>query len=355
MKILQYISELLLIHDCVIVPGFGGFIATHVPAKIQPVVNSFTPPKKEIIFNSGIRHNDGILATYIAKEENISYAEALAMIDSFVEECHQALNDKGCVEFLHVGAIHLDSNNFFRFQQDPEQNLLLSSYGLSNFISPAIQRDGIEKRIEKVFAENRTLSSDQKSSGVWTKVAMISVPAAAIFVWAFLNVNTISDVSNNYTNLTSIFSGRSQEVSGIVKPAKHTTNGLCDVYENTLDIQNSKSVFRLEQKTLYPCFTENTNYVEINPDEAVTAAIPEVPGGECKFFIIGSCNRNKDLAENYKSKLIGKGYRNANIIEPKGNGLFKVYIDCFDTETAAQQELSKIQDSENTEAWLLKM
>ena len=37
------------------------------------------------------------------------------------------------------------------------------------------------------------------------------------------------------------------------------------------------------------------------------------------------------------------------------NGLFKVFIDCFDTEEAAQAGLAKIQNSENPDAWLLKM
>ena len=353
MKVLQYISELLLHHDCVIVPGFGGFIATHVPAGIQPVVNSFTPPRKEILFNAGLTHNDGLLATYIAQKEHITYPEALALIHKFVEESLQELKNKGKIEILHVGTVVLDSNNFYKFQQDQDYNLLLSSYGLSNFISPSIQRESIEKRIEKAFSESRNAKSGRKTSNVWAKVAMISVPAAAVFVWAFVNVGTINDVTDNYTNLTSIFSGNDKVVEKVVRPAKGINCDIPQVYENALDVENSKSIFKPEQQTFYPCFTEFT--VKTVAETDVETAAITTPDEPCRFFVIGSCNRVRDLAENYKSRLINKGYQNANIIEPKDNGLFKVYIDCFDTEEAAQAGLAKIQNSENPDAWLLKM
>jgi hypothetical protein len=353
MKVLQYISELLLHHDCVIVPGFGGFIATHVPAGIQPVVNSFAPPRKEILFNAALTHNDGLLATYIAQKEHISYPEALVLINKFVEESLQELKNKGKIEMLHVGTVMLDSNNFYKFQQDQDHNLLLSSYGLTNFISPSIQRESIEKRIEKAFSESRTQRSDRKTSNVWAKVAMISVPAAAVFVWAFVNVGTINDVSNNYTNLTSIFSGNSNTVEKVVRCAKNINYNIPKVYENALDVENCKSIFKPEQQTFYPCFTESS-VKTVTETDAATADVT-TPNGPCKFFIIGSCNRVKDLAENYKSRLINKGYQNANIIEPKDNGLFKVYINCFDTEEAAKAGLTDIQNNENPDAWLLKM
>lgn len=354
MRILQHISELLLCHDCVIIPGFGGFIATQIPAGIQPVINSFTPPRKEILFNPGIRHNDGLLATHIAQKENISYSEAVSSINKFVEESMQQLKDQGKFEILHVGTIFMDSSRYFSFQQDKDNNLLLSSFGLSNFISPAIQREGLEKRIEKVIAENRKLRPEGKSTNLWAKAAMITVPAAAIFVWAFVNVGNIRDVADNYTNLTSIFSGSGSEIIITARPGNNSKPDFPKVYENAYDVANSKGVFNPEEKTIYPCFEEFTPKTQGDANEK-NSAISEEPSTGCKIFVIGSCNRNKDLAENYKSRLIAKGYQNANIIEPKGNGLYKVYIDCFDSEESAKAGLSSIQDNENPEAWLLKM
>ena len=74
MDIVRHINNLLLKHNCVIVPGLGGFVANYKSARIHPVNHTFTPPAKEIVFNTGLKHNDGILATYIALELNINYS-----------------------------------------------------------------------------------------------------------------------------------------------------------------------------------------------------------------------------------------------------------------------------------------
>ncbi|MBA3284223.1 MAG: SPOR domain-containing protein, partial [Nitrosopumilus sp.] len=59
MKIDQHISQLLYHHDCVIVPGFGGFVTNSQPARIHPVQHQFYPPSKSLGFNIHLRRNDG--------------------------------------------------------------------------------------------------------------------------------------------------------------------------------------------------------------------------------------------------------------------------------------------------------
>jgi len=45
------IGELLLRHNCVILPGFGGFIAQRQPARIDYHSGTMHPPGKSILFN----------------------------------------------------------------------------------------------------------------------------------------------------------------------------------------------------------------------------------------------------------------------------------------------------------------
>ena len=54
MDITKYIKELLFLHDCVILPGFGGFVANYKSAKIDEIRNVFFPPSKDIGFNREI-------------------------------------------------------------------------------------------------------------------------------------------------------------------------------------------------------------------------------------------------------------------------------------------------------------
>ena len=66
-----YINELLYIHDCVIIPGFGGFVGNHISAKLNKASKTLTPPSKQILFNENLKTNDGLLINYILENENI--------------------------------------------------------------------------------------------------------------------------------------------------------------------------------------------------------------------------------------------------------------------------------------------
>ncbi|MCX6268123.1 MAG: hypothetical protein NTW16_12315, partial [Bacteroidetes bacterium] len=76
MDIRNCIADLLSLHDCVIIPGFGGFIGNYSPARIDQVNHTFHPPTKELLFNVNLKQNDGLLASAIAASWMISYADA---------------------------------------------------------------------------------------------------------------------------------------------------------------------------------------------------------------------------------------------------------------------------------------
>ena len=357
MNVLQYISELLYHHDCVIVPGFGGFVANPVPASIHPVSHSFSPPSKDIMFNSALITNDGILANYIASKENISYVHALHEIHNFVAEIKSTLNHDKKIVIAKVGTIYLDDQSNFNFQPDRENNYRISSFGLSSFTSPAIQREGIEKRIGKAFSESKVFRSERKKKNTFARVAIISIPAAAVIVWGFLNTSVIQDVSTNYSNLFSVFSAKTHEVAVKKVPFNYSPRQNSPfTSEDALDVSGEYNIFQARNlnAVVYPCLVSNDILAETTTVAEETTPT-ETATTNCRFYIIGSCNKNKDNAENYKNSLISKGYTNANIMEPSGNGLYKVFINCFDNEASAVEAMNQIHADINPNAWLLKM
>ena len=82
MNISLNIKELLYFHDCVILPGFGGFIANNVNAKIS-ASNIFSPPAKAIAFNRNLNNDDGLLADHIVRKEKLSYSDTRKIINDF--------------------------------------------------------------------------------------------------------------------------------------------------------------------------------------------------------------------------------------------------------------------------------
>jgi nucleoid DNA-binding protein len=147
-EINQYINELLLLNDCVIIPEFGGFVANYKPALIEG--NQFFPPCKEIAFNNKLISNDGLLINFIADQEGLSYFSAKQKLEDFVEETLLCLEQNRNVYFEGVGYLHYDSRENLQFEPQLKQNLLVESYGLQNFSYEKLYQRQIPKPAFKV-------------------------------------------------------------------------------------------------------------------------------------------------------------------------------------------------------------
>ncbi len=155
MKIAYYIADLLFEHECIVIPGLGGFISKEHPASVHPVKHQFKPPYKEIVFNPHLRANDGMLLNFIAQQEQLSYGDAKQKLDRFVLKCLEELGNGRRITFRNIGFIQYDEHRQIIFQADENQNYLGSSFGLSGFVSPAIKREGFQERLEKTIQQQR--------------------------------------------------------------------------------------------------------------------------------------------------------------------------------------------------------
>jgi hypothetical protein len=131
------IGDLLLQHNCVIVPGFGGFVAQRVSAQIDMEKGIMLPPSKSILFNRQLINNDGLLISTYAASNKVTYPLAESTVEGAVISWHDALKAGQRVSIDRVGIIFLDQERNICFEQDRYFNLLLESYGLGpvHFIS----------------------------------------------------------------------------------------------------------------------------------------------------------------------------------------------------------------------------
>lgn len=138
MTVEKYINELLYRYDCVIVPNFGGFITNKIGAKVNSFTHTFHPPTKQITFNTHLKQNDGLVVSYIAAVENISFEKALAKINASVASWNESLKN-GAVVFENIGALAFNEKKQLIFEPQKEHNFLINSFGLSTVSSPAIK------------------------------------------------------------------------------------------------------------------------------------------------------------------------------------------------------------------------
>jgi hypothetical protein len=125
------IGQLLLRHNCVIIPSFGGFVAKQVSAKIDFENGTMYPPSKSLLFNRQLINNDGLLINEYASANGKSFVEASAEVKEVTDHWKSKLHSGGRIEIDKVGKLFFDAENNICFEQDRFYNLLLESFGLS--------------------------------------------------------------------------------------------------------------------------------------------------------------------------------------------------------------------------------
>lgn len=144
MKIAHYIVDLLVLHDCVIIPDFGALIANLRSAKVSEK-HYFCPENKEIGFNSQLKHSDGLLVNTIATREHISYEEAQQKVSLFVQDLKEELERKQEFTLDKVGHFRLDEHKSLLFTPDYHTSFYAGTLGMESFHMPVLDKVAKEK------------------------------------------------------------------------------------------------------------------------------------------------------------------------------------------------------------------
>lgn len=120
MNLSKHLSTLIVMHDCVIVPGLGAFLSNYVPSGVDDRTKLFFPPSKEVLFNEKINRNDGLLVSHIADVEGLSYEEALQMVERFCQQSTELLYAGKVVDLEGIGLLKINQYGrieFISYQQ----------------------------------------------------------------------------------------------------------------------------------------------------------------------------------------------------------------------------------------------
>jgi len=328
MNIEQYISDLLYEHDCVIIPGLGGFIGNYTPARVNPVHHTFFPPCKSLLFNINLKQNDGLLANRIVQDKMIPYEEAMHFIRSFVNHCNSLLKEEKKIRLGNIGTLFMDNRGTLQFDQDKEVNYLMESYGLTSFISLPIQRHGIHKGLEKKISGYVIPSSGKKRS--FTKslkwAAFLALPFGAAVLLGITNFNKLKNIPVSY--------------SGLLYPA---------ISSVSIPVPSTEKVKTSIQPSghLLVSASEESPVPEIRPTRIIPHEVTRL------FGIIVGAFKIHDNAERLVADLRQKGH-DASIFDETKTGLSRVSIQNFSNRDEALTSLAIIRAVEFPAAWLLE-
>jgi hypothetical protein len=330
MDIAVYIGDLLCQHDCVIVPGFGGFVASYAPAKIHPVTHTFHPPSKYILFNSKLTRDDGLLIDYICQSKGILYDEAKARLEDTVWKLNNSLEKGERIFLKEVGVFRLDAGERLIFEPDETANFLEDSFGLASFVSPPVNRKGYKKRYEPGFVDRRESRRVEKI--ISRKVLAYMVIILFLFTGGWFGI---------HSGLVRFGSTEHASIAKIPDP------GLEKPFGESLKPEPVAATIPLKDLD----FTKEI----VNEDDVSLSETPEaeeivsVP----LYHIIGGAFAHEENAEKLLLALRQKGF-DAQRPGLSPSGLHMVSYFATHDKNEALLNLASIRRDENQTAWLLK-
>lgn len=129
-KLEKALKELLVSHNTVILPGFGAFVATDIPAMVDSQNNVIYPPRRKVNYNPDVTNDDGVFTSYYARQERISKDTAAEHVAQFIEEVNHKLHRGNPWVVEDLGKFIIDGLEHLNFFPDPDQNFVPQSYGL---------------------------------------------------------------------------------------------------------------------------------------------------------------------------------------------------------------------------------
>ena len=178
----QYIEELLIQHECVIVPNLGGFVTYRDKAYIRN--NRLYAPAQRVRFNQLLTYHDGLLAEAYMRDRNISYSEALNAINTDVEQIKKSLNNGNTILFGRIGALSLSADNTIIFKNEDckflPENIGLPVVNLKQLTTQSNNDNTI------------TLNIPRASSNIIRYAAMLIV----VFIFSLLIPTPVTDATH---------------------------------------------------------------------------------------------------------------------------------------------------------------
>ena len=173
MNLYNTIYQLVCDNDCVIIPGFGGFVTNRFPADVDFSKQEFYPPSRKVAFNENLSLSDGLLLNYISQTEDVSWADAEQIVKSFVDELNEKLSDGKTLTFDDLGSFSRRTGSLVFVPNTA--NLLDEAFGLATFnfpMLPSVSKPRIESAIIKGIPDKNGKKNRRGRAIAWSLSAV---------------------------------------------------------------------------------------------------------------------------------------------------------------------------------------
>ena len=378
----RHIEILLLSNDCVIVPGFGGFVAHHKVAEYDMEEKTFYPPQRVLGFNSQLVLNDSLLVQSYAEAYDLSYPEALRKIENEVEEIKQQIEIEGEYKFRGIGTVSKTAEGYYDFEPCVAGLVSPGLYGFTSYIMDAVNgvadadgasdtEDSAEKKLlsaagvvtgetevdvkddaeDTEDVEDDEVEDEEEERGIYVSYKKMWYAAAASLILLLLPLA--------YNSLTV---GRGSQSSNVIRGSvgdtgKEVVSKIGEGIDTFMKATNSESV---------PADTVNITEKTVKQEAAVEAVadtkVQAEKTGEVsketvkgQYSIILASRVSKKGAEDFVKRLNRAGYKEASVYED--GSMRRVVYGSYGSEREAERALNVLKKKNETFAgtWVQRL
>ena len=378
----RHIEILLLSNDCVIVPGFGGFVAHHKVAEYDMEEKTFYPPQRVLGFNSQLVLNDSLLVQSYAEAYDLSYPEALRKIENEVEEIKQQIEIEGEYKFRGIGTVSKTAEGYYDFEPCVAGLVSPSLYGFTSYIMDAVNgvadadgasdtEDSAEKKLlsaadvvtgetevdvkddaeDTEDVEDDEVEDEEEERGIYVSYKKMWYAAAASLILLLLPLA--------YNSLTV---GRGSQSSNVIRGSvgdtgKEVVSKIGEGIDTFMKATNSESVpadtVNITEKTVkQEAAGEAVADTKVQAEKTGEVSKETVKG---QYSIILASRVSKKGAEDFVKRLNRAGYKEASVYED--GSMRRVVYGSYGSEREAERALNVLKKKNETFAgtWVQKL
>ena len=357
-ELAQHIETLLLENDCVIVPGFGGFVAHYSPATRVKEENIFLPPTRTIGFNPQLKLNDGVLVQSYMSAYDTSFADASRIVEKEVNEFIGLLHEEGKAHLDNIGEIHYNIYGNYEFVPYDYKITTPSLYGLDSFeiheLSALQQK---EKVLIPTYPEKEKKTFEISINRAYLRNAAAMIAAIVLF-FAFSTPVENTDVQkNNYAQLlpSELFE-QIEKQSVAITPVYVKNDGAQQAKKFSASSASTKTSSAKKHttdkaKTSKPIAVREVKVVK-QETAAPAPAVKSQESANHPFHIIVAGGISLKDAEAIATQLKSKGFADAKALNTDDK--VRVSISSFNNRDEATKQLLELRKNETYKnAWLL--
>jgi len=353
------ISDLLYEYECVVVPGFGGFVTNYKSAEMNGSAVMY-PPSRDLGFVDVLTVDDGVLVGRLTQKNGGSYQEALGDIEAFTHDCLKILNHREAIYVPKVGEIKADTSGNLQFQAE-NTNFLADAFGLPELHLTPLEKpkalEPIQAPVPAPIIKSETRNMAKSSFSLLNIIVLAGVVMLGFMLWNRYQdrKNTTPDTEERIPISDDDREGYYDEPEDLgvidtddeaLDPSLRETT---DTYIDDIN-ETSEPVTIVDEPVIV--VPRETIVIEEAPPKKTTPAPKRTYSSKKRRYtvVVGSFS-NGDFANDMMQRCKRAGYE---VETSWKGGMKRVGVILYCPPNELNSRLKKVQNQFNQDAWVVK-